>query len=565
MATTSRKHAHPLRTLVVLALVIAGLYTLIAVSGVWTPKLGLDLRGGSTITLTASNSTGTGTVDPASLELARTIIQQRVDGYGVGESEITTSGDKQIIVSVPNVQKDDLLRLVGTTAQLYFRKVYSAEAAESVVTPTATASTEPSATASAPPSATVSAAPSPSATSTTNKRPLPSLPTPVPSPRPTVPSSRTTPLADQLKWTPTDRDTTDFTNFKCGDPFPNVSDQPLITCDQSKAYKYLLGPALIPGNMVTRAQAAVPQSSVAYVVELQFNSQGGADFQTVTAHLASQTSPQNQFGIVLDGVVISAPSVGKEYSAGIAGGKAEISGSFTQKTATDLANVLSYGALPLSFEISSVENVSAKLGGDQLQAGIIAGLIGLALVLAYSILYYRGLALVVSMSLVVAGALTWALIVLLGQSLGLALNLPGIAGTIVAIGITADSFIIYFERIRDEVRDGRSLRSAIETGWIRSRKTILAADSVSLLSAVVLFVLAIGAVKGFAFTLGLTTMIDIAVVFFFTKPLMTLLGRTKFFGEGHKFSGFEAEHMGSSKAPLHNARRRGAATVGGEA
>jgi len=565
VATTSRKHAHPLRTLVVLALVIAGLYTLIAVSGVWTPKLGLDLRGGSTITLTASNSTGTGTVDPASLELARTIIQQRVDGYGVGESEITTSGDKQIIVSVPNVQKDDLLRLVGTTAQLYFRKVYSAEAAESVVTPTATASTEPSATASAPPSATVSAAPSPSATSTTNKRPLPSLPTPVPSPRPTVPSSRTTPLADQLKWTPTDRDTTDFTNFKCGDPFPNVSDQPLITCDQSKAYKYLLGPALIPGNMVTRAQAAVPQSSVAYVVELQFNSQGGADFQTVTAHLASQTSPQNQFGIVLDGVVISAPSVGKEYSAGIAGGKAEISGSFTQKTATDLANVLSYGALPLSFEISSVENVSAKLGGDQLQAGIIAGLIGLALVLAYSILYYRGLALVVSMSLVVAGALTWALIVLLGQSLGLALNLPGIAGTIVAIGITADSFIIYFERIRDEVRDGRSLRSAIETGWIRSRKTILAADSVSLLSALVLFVLAIGAVKGFAFTLGLTTMIDIAVVFFFTKPLMTLLGRTKFFGEGHKFSGFEAEHMGSSKAPLHNARRRGAATVGGEA
>ncbi|HEY3340335.1 MAG TPA: protein translocase subunit SecD [Propionicimonas sp.] len=565
MATTSRKHSHPLRTLVVLALVIVGLYSLIAISGVWTPKLGLDLRGGSTITLTASNSTGTGTVDPASLELARTIIQQRVDGYGVGESEITTSGDKQIIVSVPNVQKDDLLRLVGKTAQLYFRKVYSAEAAESAATPTTTATPAPSATVSSQPSASVSAAPSPSATTSTNKRPLPSLPTPVPSPRPTVPSGTTTPLADLLKWTPTDRDNTDFTTFKCGDPFPNVSDQPLITCDESKTYKYLLGPALIPGNMVTRAQAAVPQSSVAYVVELQFNSQGGADFQTVTAHLAGQTSPQNQFGIVLDGVVISAPSVGSEYSAGIPGGKAEISGSFTQKTATDLANVLSYGALPLSFEVSSVENVSAKLGGDQLQAGIIAGLIGLGLVLAYSILYYRGLALVVSLSLVIAGVLTWALIVLLGQSLGLALNLPGIAGAIVAIGVTADSFIIYFERIRDEVRDGRSLRSAIETGWIRSRKTILAADSISLLSAVVLFVLAIGAVKGFAFTLGLTTLIDIAVVFFFTKPLMTLLGRTKFFGEGHRFSGFEKEHMGASKPPLHSSQRRGAATVGGEA
>jgi preprotein translocase subunit SecD len=565
VATTSRKHSHPLRTLVILGLVMAGLYTLIAVSGVWTPKLGLDLRGGSTITLTASNSTGTGTVDPASLELARTIIQQRVDGYGVGESEITTSGDKQIIVSVPNVQKDDLLRLVGKTAQLYFRKVYSAEAAESATTPTTTATPAPSATVSSRPSASVSAAPSPSTTGSTNKRPLPSLPTPVPSPRPTVPSGTTTPLAELLKWTPSDRDNTDFTNFKCGDPFPNVSDQALITCDESKTYKYLLGPALIPGNMVTRAQAAVPQNSVAYVVELQFNSQGGADFQTVTAHLASQTSPQNQFGIVLDGVVISAPSVGSEYSSGIAGGKAEISGSFTQKSATDLANVLSYGALPLSFEVSSVENVSAKLGGDQLQAGIIAGLIGLALVLAYSILYYRGLALVVSLSLVIAGLLTWALIVLLGQSLGLALNLPGIAGAIVAIGVTADSFIIYFERIRDEVRDGRSLRTAIETGWIRSRKTILAADSVSLLSALVLFVLAIGSVKGFAFTLGLTTLIDIAVVFFFTKPLMTLLGRTKFFGEGHRFSGFEKEHMGTSAPPLHSSQRRGTAAVGGEA
>ncbi len=182
--------------------------------------------------------------------------------------------------------------------------------------------------------------------------------------------------------------------------------------------------------------------------------------------------------------------------------------------------------------------------------------------LAYSILYYRGLALVVSLSLIVAGALTWALIVLLGQSLGFALNLPGIAGAIVAIGVTADSFIIYFERIRDEVRDGRSLRSAIETGWVRSRKTILAADSVSLLSALVLFVLAIGAVKGFAFTLGLTTLIDIAVVFFFTKPLMTLLGRTKFFGEGHRFSGFEKrahghQHTAAAQQPATGRCHRG--------
>jgi len=557
VATTSRKHAHPLRTLVILALVIVGLFTIMAVNRVWTPKLGLDLRGGSTITLTAANVTGEGTVDPASLELARTIIQQRIDGYGVGESEVTTSGDRQIVVSVPNVQKDDLVRLVGTTAQLYFRQVFKEEASSG------TATAEPTASASAQPQESASANPTPTASSTGNKRPLPALPTPQPSPRPTAAATPAPSVDDMLKWTPSARDTSEFDAFQCGQtsPTPDVTDQPLITCDQTKSYKYLLGPALISGEHVTRAQAAVPQNSVSYVVTLQFDTQGAADFEKVTGHLASQTSPENQFGIVLDGKVISAPSVSKA----IPGGQAQIEGSFTQKTATDLANVLSYGALPLSFEISSVENVSAKLGGDQLQAGIIAGLIGLGLVLLYSILYYRGLALVVSLSLVVAGLLAWALIVLLGASMGFALNLPGIAGVIVAIGVTADSFIIYFERIRDEVREGRSLRTAIETGWVRSRKTIVVADSVSLLSALVLFILAIGAVKGFAFTLGLTTLIDLAVVFFFTKPMMTLLGRTKFFGEGHRFSGFEAEHMGASKAPLHNSQRRRGAVAGGEA
>lgn len=555
----------------VLGLVIVGLFAIMGFTNTWSPKLGLDLRGGSTITLTASTESGAG-VDPASLELARTIIQQRVDGYGVGESEVTTSGERQIIVSVPNVQKDELVNLVGQTAQLYFRKVFAAEASSGAVVepsasaePTAEPSSQPSA--SAAPSATVSAAPSPSASSTGNKRPLPALPTPVASPRPTEPAATEAGLDERLAWEPTDRDNNEFAEFQCGQdsPTPDVVDQPLITCDETNAYKYLLGPALIPGKDVTRAQAAVPQNSVAYVVTLSFNSEGAAAFQKVTAHLSSQTSPQNQFGIVLDGTVISAPSVGPEYSAGIPGGSAEISGSFTQASATQLATVLSYGALPLSFEVSSVENVSAKLGGEQLQAGVIAGLIGLALVLLYSILYYRGLALVVTLSLVVAAALTWALVVLLGQGMGFALNLPGIAGMIVAIGVTADSFIIYFERIRDEVREGRSLRTAIETGWVRSRKTILVADSVSLLSAVVLFILAIGAVKGFAFTLGLTTLIDIAVVFFFTKPMMTLLGRTKFFGEGHRFSGFEAEHMGSTNPPLHNARRGRTALAGGEA
>ena len=295
----------------------------------------------------------------------------------------------------------------------------------------------------------------------------------------------------------------------------------------------------------------MPQNQVQWVVNLEFNSAGGATFESVTGTLASRQPPENQFAIVLDSEVISAPSV----SSAIPGGRAEISGNFNQQSATELANVLKYGALPLSFEVSEVSNVSATLGGEQLRAGIIAGIIGLVLVVGFCFLYYRGLGIVVVSSLAVAGLITYATVVLLGDSVGFALNLPGIAGMIVAIGVTADSFVIYFERIRDEVRDGRSLRTAIETGWIRARQTILIADAVSMLSAIILFILAIGSVKGFAFTLGLTTVIDVAVVFFFTKPLMTLLGRTKFFGQGHKWSGLEPDHLGVDALPGTRSRR----------
>lgn len=542
MATTSKHLSHPLRTLIVFLAFCIGLVGLMALGGVWTPKLGLDLRGGTTITLTASNTSGEGAVDADSLEQARTIIQQRVDSIGVGETEVTTSGDRQIIVSVPNVQQDELVRMVGQTAQLYFRLVYAQEQVAA-----APGTEEPGAepTQGAEPSAEPSPEPS------TNRRPLPGLPTPVPSPRPTVPGA--TPLTTQqvLDWQPSERDQGEFSNFQCGDPFPDVSDQPLITCDRSGTAKYLLSPTVISGKDLTKASAGIPQNQVSWVVDLEFNSTAAATFEEVTKAIATRTSPQNQFAIVLDGDVITAPYV----SSAIPGGRAQISGSFTQQSATELANVLKYGALPLAFDVSSVDTVSAKLGGEQLEAGIIAGIIGLALVIAYSVIYYRALALVVVSSLVIAFAITYAFIVLLGQAMGFALNLPGVAGLIVAIGVTADSFIIYFERIRDEVRDGRSLRTAIEVGWVRSRQTILVADGVSLLSAIVLFVLAIGAVKGFAFTLGLTTLIDLAVVFWFTKPLVSVLGRTKYFGEGRKFSGFEPEHLGAKhQPPLHRRR-----------
>lgn len=288
------------------------------------------------------------------------------------------------------------------------------------------------------------------------------------------------------------------------------------------------------------------------MVNLQLNDLGARLFETATGELAKRPEPQNAFAIVLDSEVVSAPRV----SFAIPGGGAEISGSFTQQSAMELANVLKFGALPLSFDLSEVATVSPTLGGEQLRAGIIAGIVGLFLVMLYAILYYRGLSLVVISSLVIAGLLTYASVALLGEAMGYALNLPGIAGIIVAIGVTADSFVIFFERIRDEVREGRSIRSAIETGWEGSRRTILVADAVSLLSAIVLFVLAIGGVKGFAFTLGLTTIIDVLIVFFFTKPLMTLLGKTRFFGEGRRFSGFEADHMGSRRQTPQPAAQR---------
>ena len=521
MASSSIRRTHPVRTLISFLVVLAGLYLLMALSHTWTPRLGLDLEGGTTITLTAKNSTGSGAVDPTSLELAKTIIQQRVDSLGVGESEVTTSGGNQIQVSVPNMQKDELVQLVGQTAQLEFRAVYQVDStANAPATDQATALPEVPVLGSARPTA-------------------------ITSPLPTTDSGRKDLLTSQLAWVPSQADTEDFAAYNCGDAFPDVADQPLIACLRSDLAtngqaKYLLGPTLIEGNLVTQAQAGVPANQLNWAVDLSFNSLGADLFASATTYLATQKSPMNQFAIVLDGKVISAPSV----SAEIPGGNAQITGSFTQSSAQDLANVLKYGALPLTFEVSSVDNVSATLGADQLHAGLVAGAIGLALVVVYSILYYRALALVVVASLSMAAAGTYSLMVLLGSSMGFALSLPGIAGAIVAIGVTADSFVIFFERIRDEMRDGRSIKTSVESGWRKARRTIVVADAVSLLSAVVLFVLALGAVKGFAFTLGLTTILDLVIVFFFTKPVVALLVKTTFFGTGKPGSGLDAAHIG---------------------
>ncbi|MFC6359948.1 protein translocase subunit SecD [Luteococcus peritonei] len=513
-----------------------------ALGKVWTPKLGLDLAGGSTITLTASNTTGANQISPENLEQARMIIQQRVDSLGVGETSVATQGNQHIVVSVPNVTDDEqLVKMVGQTAQLTFRNVYAMEQ----VAPTAAPSASASASASGA-SGGASASASPSAAATP-----PGLPTAAPA-APGKSTGKPLALDKAMAWQPSGSDQSQFAQWTCDKKFPDNPDQPLITCDQSGTAKYLLGPVVIEGTHVKNATSGIPQGMVQVAVNLQFDDKGKTDFGTVTSKLVNQQAPMNQNAIVLDSKVVSAPAI----QSAILDGMAQITGNFTQSSAQDLANVLNYGALPLKFEPSTVETVSPTLGGEQLRAGFIAGAIGLLLVILYSLYYYRGLSIVVVGSLVLAAVITYACMTLLGEAMGYALNLPGVAGAIMAIGVTADSFIIYFERIRDEIRDGRSLHSAIETGWEKARGTIVIADGVSLLSAVVLFVLAVGAVKGFAFTLGLTTLIDIAIVFWFTKPLVSLLGRTKFFGQGHKFSGLDPEHMGVSRESLLGIRGR---------
>ncbi|HRI97936.1 MAG TPA: protein translocase subunit SecD, partial [Nocardioides sp.] len=340
-----------------------------------------------------------------------------------------------------------------------------------------------------------------------------------------------------------------FNAFSCptdGSPANVVDDpdKPLVTCEYDAesgfSQKYLLSAALIEGTDLDNAQAAIPQGQVNYVVQLDFNGAGTKAFTEISKALVNT---DKQFAIVLDGQVISAPTM----NGLITDGRPQIEGNFTQATAQSLATSLKFGALPVSFADFSVETIGPSLAGDQLRAGITAGLIGLLLVMIYCLIYYRGLGIVVVSSLVVAAAATYAMVLLLSKTANFTLTLPGIAGLIVAVGITADSFIVYFERIRDEMREGRSMRVAVEAGWVRARATCLAADAVSLLAAVVLYIFAAGVVRGFAFALGLSTIIDLVVFFWFTKPLVSVLARYKFFNGGGKLSGLSAESLGIDK------------------
>jgi preprotein translocase subunit SecD len=379
---------------------------------------------------------------------------------------------------------------------------------------------------------------------------------------PTPEQTRGAPVDEPLQWmeNPGTKWAKSFAKFECPEPgertapVKDVSARPLVTCDDQGA-KYLLSAAMIEGTQLKGANARAPdQQSAQWAVDLTFDGTARDTFAEVTRQLAGTTK---QFAIVLDGKVISAPTV----ISPILGGNAQITGDFSEAEAQSLANSLKYGALPLKFSVPVVSDEGPSLAADHLSAGVRAGAVGLGLVLIYCLFYYRGLGLVVLASLGVAAAVTYAAVLIMSKSVGFTLTLPGIAGLIVAVGITADSFIVYFERIRDEMRDGKSMRVAVETGWVRARATALAADAVSLLAAVVLYIFAVGVVKGFAFALGISTVIDIIVFFFFTKPMVSWLARFPFFNAGHKLSGLDAENLGLDRLP--GVRRTG--PVGGRA
>lgn len=485
----------------------------------FTPKLALDLQGGTQVILSPLLLDGQA-VTTEQLDQAVSIIRQRVDASGVSESQVTTQGDTNIIVSIPGIPDENTLALIKASAKLEFRPV--------LVTSAGTPSAEVDGTGTSEPE--VSESPAPEETSAPE-------------------GSAVTPVdASDLNWI-TPEIQKEFDELDCASAFrePGQIDDPtipLVTCDVEGFSKFILGPVEVDGaNIADASNGTVTSSTGAstntWAVNLEFDEIGTQGFSTVTQRLFPLEQPRNQFAITLDGFVITAPTT----QAVITNGSAQITGSFDRDSSKVLADQLKYGSLPIGFEVQSQENISATLGQDQLTSGLLAGLIGLILVVIYSAFQYRGLAIVTVGSLLVAAVLVYLLIAFLSWRQGYRLSMAGVAGLIVSIGVTVDSFIVYFERVRDEIREGRNLEVAVENAWKRSIRTILASDAVSFIAAVTLFLLTVGNVRGFAFTLGLTTIVDLIVVTLFTYPLLKLLARTKFFSSGHPWSGFDSKAL----------------------
>ncbi|WP_067780811.1 protein translocase subunit SecD [Actinomyces vulturis] len=594
MSTYKTKHAG--RTLIVLFVLVA-LATAALVTGAathrasLTPGLALDLEGGTQLILTPTTTDGSQITD-ADIDQAIDIIRQRVDASGVAEAEINRQGGQNIVVSLPGKPSQETLDLVRSSAVLYFRPViraYSSSATaiaqaenaqiQQAGQPVSSAAPSDEASVSAPvqPDAEQTAAeteavsPAPEATAlptvtaqevanqiadvnhdgTISDEPLPST---------SDDNSSDSWISEKMIFDALMMDCKAPENLKGGAQDP---DKAVISCSKDgDGVVFILGPADLKGTDITNATSGLQmtsqgQATNTWVVNLTLDKQGTEIFANVSQRLMqyrnSPTDPQkNRFAIVLDGLTVSAPGI----QSPITDGHAEISGSFTQASAATLANQLSFGSLPLNFTVQSEQQISATLGSEQLTYGLISGLIGFALIVLYLLWQYRGLSVVAVASLFMAALITYLTITILSWTMGYRLSLAGVAGLIISIGITMDSFVIYFERVRDEVRHGRTLTVAVDEGWVHARRTIIVSDAVNILAAVVLYILAVGGVQGFAFTLGVTTVVDLIIIIMFTHPMMVSILKLPFFGQGHRLSGLDPEHLGASSSAVYAAGRQ---------
>ena len=592
MAPPSTSTSHPARYLTALVVLLIVMLAGVLGANILNPShwhksfyvgRGLDLSSGTSVTLEAVTQKQPGqktSPAPSAAAMAKAvqIITNRVEATGLTGATVVPQGSNEIVVSVPGAGAQKVATLVGETALLRMRQVlltapnYSSSTSSSSSSPSA--STSPSASASPKPSATPSTSASPKASPSASASPTPSA-SPSTSGKQVLSTtadgtgnaSLLTPAAAKL-FDEVNCDAKDWKSQIYG-ANPNAWDNPNVqTISCLNGVKYAMDNAVVQGKDLTSV-AAQDETTQGWVVTFDVKNPAAGALGKLTTTMVGQyydsstgaaTSPLDLLAIVLDGDLQSVPQVSQAFSSSgeINGGSA----GFSQSQASQLADVLKYGSLPLEFKNLYTSSVSPSLGSDQLSAGLFAAVVGLLLVVIYSFIYYRGLGVVSVLSLAIAALISYLSVVLLSKEAGFTLSLAGIAGLIVAIGITADSFIVYFERLRDEVREGRSLRAAVERGWGRARRTILVSDTVSFLAALLLYILSQGDVRGFAFTLGLTTLVDVLVVFLFTKPMITLLARTRFYGGGHPLSGLDPSRLGA-RAPWRGGRRPVATAAGG--
>ena len=558
----------------------------------WAPRLGLDLAGGTQIVL-APRVTGGGSVSQEQLAEARDIIVQRIDSQGTTGAEVTTQGDSNIVVAMPGTPTKEQEDAIAASSQMQFRPVLATAVGDPALmqpqpsdtstsgssSPTSKGSasddkktTTPSASRSETPASrdqARTAAPTSSPTSAKTSSPKASTST-TSSAKPTT-SAPADPA--QQSWKPSAKPTgpmdpnnistkvwKKFQDLDCSKPPKQVPSgqekEPIVACKQDGSIKYVLGPVVVAGTEIANAEAGYrvgPQGQQTNEPEisLTLTSKGRGEYGDISKQMVQMPSLQppvnppgsyNALAAVLDSQVLIDPG----FNEAIPSGQASISG-FTIEEARSLAKSLKFGALPLSFDVQTRQEISPTLGSEQLRYGIIAGIIGLLIVFGYAMVQYRALSMVVVGSMLIAFAITYLAIALLAWGYNYRLDMAGVTGLIIAIGVTADSFIVYFERVRDELREGRNLRAAVEAGWARAKGTILVADGVNFLAAVILYVLASSGVRGFAFTLGLTTLIDLAIFWLFTHPMLTILARGKFFASGHPWSGFDVNTLRQAK------------------